>query len=817
MVISLSMRHKILLFLIILVGTAIWQSCSTTKFVPEGEYLLSSTAVKSDTKVIPSYEMEPHIKQKPNYKTFAIFKLPLFIYNLAGKDTTKWINRTLQNAGDPPVIYDSTMLHQTVIDLKRMMTNKGYLDAKVTPVVKLDNKKADVVYEIEAGEPYRIEEYKIAIEDSVMSNPVLPTSMYSLLKNPNIIKSDSLSFIHMLDTLLYRNSLVKKDATFDLDMLDKERDRITSEFRRLGYFNFNKEFIGYEADTTLGKHRVELDLALYPFSVLGNKGEVVDMPHKQYRVKRVELYVDYNPIEDGDLSQYKESSIYEKDGYIIRYGQRGQYIKPYVILESCYIVPGTLYNENMTTLTYSSLAQLRILKNVNISWNLDESGDLICIITCVPDKRQGITGDVEGTYSEGFFGLGAGGGYLHRNAFRGSEQFNIKLRGAYEAGGYETGKTSGFTDLSDSYFEVGGETSLTFPRFMFPFLKKDFRRRIHASTQLNLNYTYQRRPGMFTRTVSSAGVKYIWQDRKFSLNRHVFDLVNVSYIHLPKGSLDSEFYSNLSASAQQYSFSDHFILSSGYTFSRTNVASPTRGNRPIYSLRASAETAGNLLSLVTTIAGTKSDSLGVKQVFNTNYAQYVRATADYSKTYQVDEKNAVAWHIGGGIAVPYGNSKEIPIQKRFFSGGANGVRGWPVRELGPGAYYFDAEKAKPGERDNFYFHSGDIRFDASIEYRSKVFWIVELAAFIDAGNIWTIRQYEKQEGGVFKIDKFYKEIAFAWGLGLRLDFDYVLLRLDCGWKAYDPSNNPNTRRWPITQPHKFGQNAAWHIAVGYPF
>lgn len=767
---------------------------------------------------MPSYEMETYIKQKPNYKTFAIFKLPLFIYNLAGKDTTKWVNRTLLNAGDPPVIYDSTMLHQTVVDLKRVMTNKGYLNAEVTPEVKLENKKADVTYRIKAGEPYRIDEYNIEVNDSILSNPVLPTNMLSILKRPNVLKSDTISSIRVLDTLLYRNTLVKKGSRFDLDMLDRERDRITSEFRKLGYYGFNKEFIGYEADTTVGKYKIGLDLALYPFSVAGSKGEVIDMPHKQYKVKSVELYVDYNPIEDGDLSQYQETSVYVRDGYTIRYGQRGQYIKPHIILGSCYITPGTMYNENMTTLTYSSLSQLRILKNVNISWEpADSSDELHCIITCVPDKRQGISWDVEGTNSGGAFGVGAGVGYLHRNAFRGSELFNVKLRGAYEAGAYETGKSSGFANFKDNYFEIGGESSLTFPRFMFPFLKRDFRRRIHASTQLNVNYTYQRRPGMFTRTISSAGLRYIWQDRRFSLNRHIFDLVNVSYVHLPKGSLDSTFFANLSASAQQYSFNDHFILSSGYTFSRTNATSSTRGNRPIYSLRASVETAGNLLGLATSIANTKSDSQGSKQVFNTNYAQYVRGTIDYSRTYQVDEKNSIAWHIGGGIAVPYGNSQQIPIQKRFFSGGANSVRGWAVRELGPGSYYFDPDKASPGETDNFYFHSGDIRMDASIEYRSKVFWIVELAAFLDAGNIWTIRQYDKQDGGVFKVDKFYKEIAFAWGLGLRLDFDYVLLRLDCGWKAYDPSNDPNTRRWPIMQPHKFAKNAAWHIAVGYPF
>lgn len=801
------MKIKVLFpFLISIICAVIYQSCSTTKFVPEDEYLLASASVKSDRKVLPTYEMETYIKQKPNYKTFALFKLPLFIYNLSGRDSTKWINRTLRNAGDPPVLYDSLMMNQTVVDLRRMMTNKGYLNAEVKPEVKLNKKKAKITYSIKAGEPYKISNYKIDVNDSIMSDPVLPTRLLPLVKN-NHAKPDSTRSLNLLDSLLYRNTLVKKDALFDLDVLDAERDRITSMFRRLGYFAFNKEYIGYEADIAEEQKKVGLDLALYPLALRGQNGSIAEMPHRQYKVKRVELYVDYNPLEDGELSQYKETKIYEKNGYTIKYGPRGEYIKPYVILNNCYIVPGTLYDENMTTLTYNALSQLKILKNVNISWASD-STDLRCIITCVPDKKQGISVEAEGTNSGGYFGVGAGAGYLHRNTFRGSEQFGIRLRGAYEA------VTPSFSSFSENYFEIGGEASLTFPRFMFPFLKKDFRKRIHASTQLNSSYTFQRRPSFFTRTVLSAGVKYIWQDRARSLNRHTFDLVEVSYIHLPKGDLNNTFYENLSAAAQQYSFSDHFILGTGYTFSRTNLGGTNRRNQPVYSLRASIETAGNLLSLL----ASKSDSVGQpKQIFSTNYAQYVRGTIDYSKTYQVDEKNAIAWHLGGGLAVPYGNSEQIPIQKRFFSGGANGVRGWSIRELGPGSYYFRSSSDNPNDRDNFYYHSGDIRLDGSIEYRSKLFWIVELGAFIDVGNIWTIKSYDKQEGGLFKLNSFYKELAAAWGLGIRLDFDFVLLRLDCGWKAYDPSNDPNVKRWPIGQPHKIKENTAWHIAVGYPF
>lgn len=779
----------------------IW-SCRSTKFVPEGKYLLSSAEVKSDTKGFSGYKMEPYIKQKPNYKTFSLVKIPLTIYNLAGKDTTKWINRTLQHGGEPPVIFDSTMVDNTADNLQRVMTNKGYLDADVQPNVKFDDKRAKVEYFIHAGQPYRINDYSIHVPDSSMSRfLVVPDYIKRFRHNP---KQNLLS----VDSILGANSLIKKKELFDLDMLDAERERISSIFRRLGYYDFSKEYVGFVADTTVGNKQVDLELSLYPFSRRDTDGSTEETPHQQYMVKEVFLYVDYNPIVDGDISGYQTSETYERDGFKIFYGPRGRYIKPHIIINSCFIRPRQLYNERATTMTYSSLSQLHILKNVNIQYmriDSDSLPQLRCIITCVPDKKQGISAEIEGTNSGGSFGLEAGLGYLHRNAFRGSELFNIKLKGAYEA------VSPSFSNFRDNYFEIGGETSLTFPRFMLPFLNKDFRRSIHASTQFNANYTFQRRPDYFTRTVLSGGVKYIWQERQSNSTRHVVDLIDISYVHIP--TLEPRLDTTLSVNAKKYSFTDQFIFSSGYTFTKSN-ANPNeynRSNNPLYSIRASVETAGNLLSLIAKVTDRPKDQNGSRKIFGTQFAQYVRGNFDYSQTLRFDDRNSVAWRLGGGIAYPYGNFKQIPIQKRFFSGGANSVRGWSVRELGPGSFH------PRKENDNFFYHSGDIRLDANIEYRSKLFWVLELGAFLDAGNIWTIKKYEDQDRGNFQLDRFYKEIAMAWGLGLRFDFDFVLIRLDMGWKVYNPEKDSNIRRWPVTRPFDIGHNTAFHIAVGYPF
>lgn len=809
------MKSRHFPFLVIFIIILLIQSCSSTKYVPEGEYWLRNATVKSDNKRITAIEMEPYIYQKSNYKTFALMRLPLFLYNLSGSDTTKWINRVLRSGGELPVIYDSTKVEKTATDLTHVLANKGYVHAQVQPNIKMEKKTVDVEYVIKTGKPYHISQFTIDVSDSIFSNNL-------------IFKNNAVSPQYMSDNsklniekLLMSGTLVKSNSIFDLDVLDLERDRVASILRRLGYYQFDKEYIGFVADTTAGLNKVDLELVIYPYTEKLSTGNIIESSHRQYIVKEVDFYVDYNPLEDGDINKYMatDTVVRNNDNYKIYYGGRGNYIRPNVIIDNCYIAPGELYNESSTTLTYNSLSQLNILRNVNIRYEEiieNDSTKLKCIITCIPDKKQGISTEIEGTNSGGLFGVGASVGYLHRNIFKGSELFNAKVKGAYEA------ITPSFSSFNKNYFEIGGEMSLTFPRFMFPFLKKDVKKKLHASTQFTSNYIFQRRPEYFTRTILSSRMSYLWQSSKNNSIKHAFDLLDVSYIRIPE--LDSTFSSRLTDAARVYSFTDQFILSSGYTYTNSNY-NPLNRQRlnSIYSIRASVETAGNVLSLISALTNGEKDEYGSRKIFGTRYAQYVLGNVDYSRTIPLDEKNSVAWRLGGGLVYPYGNNKLVPIQKRFFSGGANSVRGWAIRELGPGSFYRD--------NANFYDQSGDIRFDANVEYRSKVFWKLELAAFLDAGNIWTAKKYENQENGDFKLNSFYKEIAAAWGLGFRLDFDFVLIRLDCGWKLYDPAKVPLYKslpdgsiefngyksQWPVTQPFNFKHNTAWHIAVGYPF
>ena len=260
----------------------------------------------------------------------------------------------------------------------------------------------------------------------------------------------------------------------------------------------------------------------------------------------------------------------------------------------------------------------------------------------------------------------------------------------------------------------------------------------------------------------------------------------------------------------KYNYEDRLIVRTGYSFTFNSAGSALVNNTLIgnsYAIRFNVESAGNLLYAFSELAHLPKNKNGEYTLLEIPFAQYVKADIDFAGNYVIDSRNSVAFHLAAGMAIPYGNADIIPFEKRYFSGGANSVRGWSVRELGPGSFAGDG---------NFLNQSGDIKFDASIEYRTKLFWKFEGATFIDAGNIWTLRNYADQPGGQFKFNKFYKQIAVSYGMGLRLDLDFFVIRLDAGMKAINPIYESGRNRYPIYHP-KLNRDFAIHFAVGYPF
>lgn len=768
---------KGILYTILLYLALSLASCSATKFVPDGSYLLDEVKIHTDNKEIKPSDMRLYVRQNPNSKWFSTIKTQLYVYNWSGRDSTKWFNRFLRKIGDAPVIYNESDAIRSQEEIAKAVQNLGYMGASVKRTTKTKKKKLKLFYEITSGKPYIVRTLKYDISDK---------------KIAEYLRNDS------------TQSMLREGMLFDVNVLDAERQRITDYLLCNGYYKFNKDYITYTADTARNTHQVDLTLHLLPY-----KTYVGDTPkeHFQYKINKINFITDYDVLQSSALSSIEINDSLHYNGFPIYYKDK-LYLRPKVLVDNLRFASGDLYDERNVQKTYTYFGRLSALKYTNIRFFETQNGDstqLNCYVMLTKSKHKSISFELEGTNSAGDLGAAASVSFQHRNLFRGSETFMIKFRGAYEA---ISGLQPGYKN--HNYTEYGVETSINFPNFLFPFLTSDFKRRIKATTEFGLQYNYQLRPE-FSRTIASASWSYKWiQKQKI---QHRIDLLDISYLYLPWiSSQFQEDYINKDKDNYilKYNYENRLIVRMGYNYSYNSAGGALVNNTITtnsYSIRAGFESAGNILYGISKMINMRKNKDGEYAILGIPYAQYLKGDFDFAKNIIIDHRNSLAFHAGIGIAVPYGNAKVVPFEKRYFSGGANSVRGWSVRNLGPGSFAGDG---------NFMNQSGDIKLDASIEYRTRLFWKFRGAAFIDAGNIWTIREYENQPGGVFEFDKFYKQIAVAYGLGLRLDLDFFVLRFDGGMKAINPKYKKAKERYPIIHP-RFSRDFAFHFAVGYPF
>lgn len=751
-------------------------SCTATKFVPDGSYLLDEVKIHTDNKNVRPSSLKMYVRQNSNAKWFSLIKTQLYVYNLSGRDSTKWGNKFLRRIGDAPVIYNEGEASRSQEEIMKAVHNMGYMAATVKRSTKIKKKKIKLLYDVKVGEPYIIQSLRFDIHDA---------------KIDSLLRQDSV------------NSLLREGMIFDVNVLDAERQRITGMLLQNGYYKFNKDYIGYTADTVRNTYNVDLTLHLRAYKAHTNDSVEA---HKQYRINKINFITDYDVLQSSALSSINISDSIHYKGFPIYYKDK-LYLRPKVLTDNLRFASGDLYKEQNVQQTYSSFGRLSALKYTNIRFIETQVGDtakLNCYVMLTKSKHKSIAFEVEGTNSAGDLGAAASVSFQNRNLFHGSETFMVKFRGAYEV---ISGLQAGYSN--NNYTEFGVETSINFPNFLFPFVSSDFKRKIRATTEFGLQYNYQMRPE-FLRTMASASWSYKWSQRLKI--QHKIDLINIGFLYLPR--ISPKFREDYINKGQndifQYNYQDRLIINMGYSYHYNSTGGSIVNNTissDSYSIRFNVESAGNIMYALSKATNIRKNDNGEYAILGIPYAQYVKGEFDFAKNIRIDHRNSLAFHAGLGVAVPYGNAKTIPFEKQYFSGGANSVRGWSVRELGPGSF---------AGKGSLMDQSGDIKLDASIEYRSKLFWKFQGALFIDAGNIWTIRDYANQPGGVFKFDKFYKQIAVAYGLGLRLDLDFFILRFDGGMKAINPAYGTKKEHYPIINP-KFSRDFAFHFAVGYPF
>jgi outer membrane protein assembly factor BamA len=476
-------------------------------------------------------------------------------------------------------------------------------------------------------------------------------------------------------------------------------------------------------------------------------------------------------------------------------------INPRSFVQFIYIQPDQFYNENSVDETYTHISSLNLFKLVDIKFNeISNIPDtsryqwLDCNIRLSPSPLQSYSTDLEGTNSSGNIGGAVNLNYQHINLFGNAEVLDMKFRGALESL-----KESKSNKISRSE-EFGAEANIRFPTFLIPVRNTNFIKKYNPKTTLSLSYNYQFRPD-FTRTVANAGFGYNWRETRYK--EHIFRPFEINYVD---SKISDEFNAFISGTYLESSYRDHLITSMSYSYIYNSQNIKKTQNFDFF--RLNAESAGNVLSLFNPDFEKVSDTLSSYYKFlGKQYSQYVRGDIEYKYYNIINSSNTTVYRAFAGLAYPYGNARAIPFEKQYFSGGSNGLRGWQVRSLGPGSYVDTTKRRFPNS-------TADIKLELNFEYRFKLFWKLEGAFFMDAGNIWAVRKEDNREGALFQWDKFYKEFALDSGLGLRFDFSFFLFRTDFGMKMRDPSR-PEGNRWIVG---KTGWNGyAINIGIGYPF
>lgn len=670
--------------------------------------------------------------------------------------------------GEPPVVYDTALAITSALNIQDAVRNMGYLKASVNRVEKTRHHKLSVVYNVHPGLRYYVDSIAMDVQDTTL----LPT------------------VLGMQD-----KTKLSPGMAFDANVLSAERSRIAGNMQNLGYYRFNKDFIVFEADTAHGVNNVHLTTQVLPYRTFDN---LTARPHQQYTIGSVDFSYD-------NLSNSKV------------------WIRKPVLLSSNSLVTGDLYREKNVQDTYRRLNRLGAVAatNVRLTENEEDSTKLDAEIVITPARLNSVQFGLDGTNTAGDLGVAANVSYQHNNVFHGAEIFTLKGRLAFEA----IRNLSGYED--QNYIEYSLEAGLQFPDFKLPGLSRAIRRKAQATSELSISFDSQNRPE-FHRRVLTGAWRYRWTMDQ-GRHQHRIDLFDLNYVFMPwiSDTFRDKYINNPESrnAIIAYNYQNLFILKWGYQWQFSSVGNSSPSGiygKNAYTIRLSFETAGNLLHAICNAAKAPLDSIGQRKMFGIAYAQYAKFDFDLSKSIRFSRRTSLALHCGLGIAYPYGNSSILPYEKRYFSGGANSVRGWSVRELGPGSF-----RGTDGQVD-FINQTGDVKFDLNAEFRAHLFWKLDGAAFVDAGNIWTLRNYAAQPGGQFKWNTCWEQIAVAYGIGIRFNFNYFILRFDMGMKAVNPAyelirtsegvitQDSYRNHYPFLYPD-FKRDFTFHFAVGLPF
>ncbi len=747
--------------------------CKATKWVEPGDYLLQKNNIEIDNNSINKKELESYYRQIPNKTFLIIFKFRLGAYNFSkfGKDRKwkKWLRRVI---GEEPSIYDPALVERTKEQFVKFLKNEAYYDVNVDYNITLKKKKAWIDYKITTSKPVTIRKVFYEIEDTALTS---------------IIYNDTIS-----THLIPGNRMTVK-------ALEDERKRIVTQLRDSGYFEFKQDYIRYKIDTLQREANISLILKkALKQDELNNLNEV---PHKKYWINKIYFLPNFQP-QKAIRSKNKYFSTFDTT-YYKGYGfvySNGINIKPKVILKANTIIEGELYNFTKVNRTSKYLNSLKLFRLNNINFYAVPKNDSLinCVVQLTPLVYQNYSVNFETTNTQGNFGVGGFFNYQHKNLFKGAEIFNAKISGSLQR------QSSTSSIEAFNIVEYGAEVSMETPSFILPFKMERFYKKYNPKTFFSISYNFQDRPD-YKRSIYNANMGYLWYGDKTI--KHIISPIDISSVDV-NGT--QQFMDSIKGTYLENSYKDYLIAGGKYSLIFQNKSK--KAYKSYSYCRWNIGTAGNLLhffhsnfNISDTVQG------GYYTIFDLQYAQYVLTDIDYRYNYYLSKDNSLISRAFAGVAIPYGNATAIPFVNQYYAGGAEGIRAWHPKDLGPGTYRVaDSLNAYPNQ-------TADVKLEFNLEYRYSLNRSWKGAVFIDVGNIWSISDDDERPGAVFKFKDFYKQLAVGTGFGIRYDMGFAVFRVDWGIKIHDPALVGKDSWVLFNKPFDINNDMIWHFAVGYPF
>jgi outer membrane protein assembly factor BamA len=832
-------------------------ACNAVKRVPDGKQLLTKNQILVNRKATKAENVFNQLYQKPNSTLLLGYRLRLNLYNLANlnPDSTyqakftnhpgkyerksKWLSAKqvdklgksfyyhgihdfLKKTGEPPVIIDTSKTEKSLLRLNYYYFNNGFFN--VNSDYKIDTvgpKKAKIEYKISTGNPYYLDTIQTTI-----ATPVLD-SLYETIKS---------------------NSIVKSGTQYKTIDFEDEKNRITTHFRNNGVYYFQPTYVNFDIDTIQKADKANVNVIINDYSYQ-DKDSTRTEPFKIYKISDVNIYTDYSPntanLKITDSTTYKNFNIYSHEK--LKY-------KPHAITDAIFITKGGLFADNKTVLTTRYLNNLKIFNYPSVQYEIDSRdttySSLIAKIYLTPRKKYSFGTSLDITHSNiQDIGIALSISETIRNVFNGAETLEASVRG-------NIGSSTDLANPNNQFFNVseyGVDLKLNVPRIFMPFsTEKIIKKSMIPSTLMAIGFSRQTNIGLDKENFTGA-FTYNWTPKKNNTAR--FDLFNVQFVrNLNKENyfnVYSSSYSALNEIAQTYNkeasyvedndliiesgttafvndvlndrtdlistdddyksvksieerrvrlTENDFILATSFTFSKTTKTDLQ--DNTFYLFKTKIESAGSLLTLVSNATNISKNTNGNYELFNLEYSEYIKTEFDYIKHWDLSKEKVLAVRSFFGIAIPFGNSDNVPFSRSYFSGGSNDNRAWQAYSLGPGS---------SGATNDY--NEANMKIALSTEFRFKILGDLKGALFADAGNIWNVYDNVTDEASIFSGFKSLKDIALGTGFGLRYDLNFFVIRFDLGLKTYNPAN-ASGEKW--FREYNFG-NSVLNFGINYPF